>query len=124
MAANQAQARRIFLTQRLVNKQITMEEATELFTLMSRENEGLRRALSSLPPPPPPPGVPRPPTRGRPASADLTSMNVEDLLLFGAPMVAILAALVKKSGLDQFTAPPPAAEKKPSTPAKKSTTSG
>lgn len=112
MAANQAQARRVFLTQRLINKQITMEEATELFTLMSREAEGLRRALASMPAPAargevaPKPKV-SPPSPG----SDLANMSIEDLLLFGAPMMAILAALVKKSGLDQLTAPPPPAAK-------------
>ncbi|MDE1819586.1 MAG: hypothetical protein KGJ23_06270 [Euryarchaeota archaeon] len=107
MATSPPTARRIYLTQRLVNKQITMEEATELFTLMNREVDRLNRqvvAVAGVPaapggrsPPPPPPGW---------APKGLGPDNLEELLLIGGPLLGILAALMKRSGLDALGSPP------------------
>ena len=101
MATGAAAGRRTYLVHRLVNKQITMEEATELFSLMSRELEALRKqAIAGRPVPPPPEGKPPPPPpgwSGRPAG--LTE-NLEEILLFGGPLLGVLAALMKRSGVD------------------------
>ncbi len=118
MAQSSPASRRIFLTERLVNKQITMEEATELFALMNRELDRMRRQVmtGALPPPPPPSaqGGASPPSPGaaRPAVMD----NLDELLLFGGPLLGVLAALMKKSGLDMLGPPSksPAAQSKAS----------
>lgn len=114
MATSPPHARRIYLTERLVNKQITMEEATELFTLMSREMDRLRKQVTSGAIPPPPaamaaPGTTSPPSPGsRPAALD----NLEEVLLFGGPLLGVLAAIIKRSGLDALAPPPAAARPK------------
>lgn len=116
-----AQARRSYLTQRLVSQQITMEEATELFSLMTQEMERLRQQVmaASRGPVPPTPGAPPPPPppgwKGGMGSRD----NFEELLLFGGPLLGILAAMLKKSGLDGLsaglsTAPTPTPSRSPS----------
>ncbi len=129
MAAPSPGNRRVYLTNRLVNRQITMEEATELFTIMNREADRLRRQVmaasqagqeggTSPPPstaePPPPPGWS--PPRG--VGLD----NLEEILLFGGPMLGILAALIRRSGLDQLAgaSPPPSTTKPRSAPGKSS----
>lgn len=89
--------RRVFLMQRLARRQITMEEATELFTLMNRDLEALKR---SLPPPPPPPGssaARAPPPMNASTVAGISTQNLEELLIFGGPLIGLLAAVLKRS---------------------------
>jgi hypothetical protein len=118
LATPSVNPRRTYLVQRLVNKQITMEEATELFTIMARENDALRKDLTAMSRPPTAPPrrgeapVVRAPAPAAPSSFSTT--NMEDVLIFGAPMIAILAALLKKSGLDAMTAPPNGTPSSPS----------
>lgn len=133
MSAPSPGTRRVYLTGRLVNRQITMEEATELFTIMNREADRLRKQVMSasrsvqevetpptpgLPMPPPPPGW------SPPKGVGLD--NLDEILLYGGPMLGILAALMKRSGLDLLGgASPPSATAKPrTTPAKSSSQSG
>lgn len=109
--------RRVYLMQRLARRQITMEEATELFTLMNRDIEALRR---SLPPPPPPPGTPG--ARPSPTSpqfpqglAGLSTQNLEELLIFGGPLIGMLAAVLKRSMEGPLPAPTSSTENPPLT---------
>jgi hypothetical protein len=84
-----------YLVGRLRGRQITMEEATELFTL---QQQILRAQAMRLPPPPPPPpgpGIPRVAT-----STGLSGMD-QDLFWVGLPALAaaagIFAAMLKRS---------------------------
>lgn len=93
-----------YLTGRLRGRQITMEEATELFTLMqgmlARANELARVSAYRSPTPPPPagagPAVPPPPRMITPSS------SADDFLLVGILAMGagagLLAALSKRMG--------------------------
>ena len=91
----QVNARYVYLVTRLRNRQITMEEATELFALQ----QGLMRRTA---PPPPPPVRPRlaAPAKGAPTAVSATSLlddeNAGLLLLVAAAGVGVMAALIKR----------------------------
>jgi hypothetical protein len=88
-----------YLVGRLHNRQITMEEATELFTLMQsmiQTSESARAALMRVPPPPSPIG----PTAAVPAPAAPAPAAGDDLLLVGLLAMGagagLLAAMTKR----------------------------
>ncbi len=97
----QRNTRYSYLVQRLRTRQITMEEATELFGLMNgmlRASEAARALAlrnSAAPAPPPVAGVPPPP----PAPLG-PSVSSDDFLLMGFLMMGagagLLAALTKR----------------------------
>jgi hypothetical protein len=104
----QRNARYAYLVGRLRNRQITMEEATELFTVMQgmlRQSEVARAALMRLPPPPPT----TPSTKAQPVVKPPTG-NADDFLLLGllgmGAGAGLLAALTKR--MQELSAPPPA----------------
>jgi len=88
-----------YLVGRLRNRQITMEEATELFTIMQsmiQTSEAARAAMLRIAPPPsaappPPPAPPAPP--GLPMSGD--DMLLVGLIGMGAG-AGLLAAMTKR----------------------------
>jgi hypothetical protein len=92
-----------YLVSRLRNRQITMEEATELFSLMqgmiARANELARVAALRAPVPPSAGGTPPPPPPPRAAGPGTSS---DDLLLVGLLAMGagagLLAALSKRMG--------------------------
>lgn len=96
-------ARYAYLVARLRNRQMTMEEATELFTIMQgmlQTSEAARAAMVRSPPPPPAaasraPPVPRPPSPAVPVpnSDDMFAIG---LLAMGAG-AGLLAALAKRN---------------------------
>jgi len=93
-------ARYGFLVGRLHNRQITMEEATELFTIMQgmiQASEAARLALARVPTPPSPVLRPPPPPE-RALSAPATAGD--DLLLVGILAMGagagLLAAMTKR----------------------------
>ena len=95
-----ASGRYVYLLGRLRNRQITMEEATELFAL---QQSMLRDAQARAIPPPPPPGSA--PTAGPAARAPAGGampMTLDDerlaygLLILGAG-AGVLAAVLKRS---------------------------
>jgi hypothetical protein len=118
---NPSTERRVYLMQRLTNREITMEEATELFSIMSREMEGLRRMAQPPPPPPAPPQGPREeavvvvsPTG---SGGGGITIGTEEFLLMAGPFLGMLAAIVKKgSAVPPSSAPPSGASKDPRTP--------
>jgi len=94
----QRNARYVYLIARLRNRQMTMEEATELFTLMQgmlRQSEAARAAMMRLPPPPSavPSAKAQPPAVPAVRSAD-------DFLLLGVLAMGagagLIAALTKR----------------------------
>ena len=114
-------ARYAYLVGRLHNRQMTMEEATELFTLMQsmiQTSEAARIALmrtppsSMTPPPPPPTGT------GAPTGPSATSSMVasDDLLLVGLLAMGagagLLAAMTKRIQ-DATPSPDPPARSRP-----------
>jgi hypothetical protein len=110
-SANDAQrnARYAYLVGRLRNRQMTMEEATELFGLMQgmlRQSEVARAALMRAPPPPPTsptaPAVPRPVTG--PPSGGADDFFLLGLLAMGAG-AGLLAALTRR--MQDLTPPAP-----------------
>lgn len=77
-------ARYAYLVGRLRNRQITMEEATELFTIMQsmiQTSEAARAALMRVPPSPP--GVKPPPPPSTPAAPAGPPVFSDDMLLVG-----------------------------------------
>jgi hypothetical protein len=106
----QRNARYAFLVARLRNRQMTMEEATELFAIMQgmlRQSETARAALMRLPPPP----SAEPAVKARPAAAP-PSGSADDFLLLGVLAmgagVGLLSALTKRmQELTPPAAPPP-----------------
>jgi hypothetical protein len=107
---SQRNVRYAYLVGRLRNRQMTMEEATELFDVMQgmlRQSEVARAAALRMPPPPPtgmpPPPVPRPPAA--PASGGGDDFFLLGLLAMGAG-AGLLAALTKRVQ-DLTTAAPP-----------------
>ena len=106
-------ARYAYLVGRLRGRQITMEEATELFEIQQQMLARMR-AVAMAPPPPPPPGpgvaVRAPPT-GAPRPIQLLE---EDVMWEAMPVLAaaagVLAAVLKRSqelGAGVAPAPPP-----------------
>jgi hypothetical protein len=97
----QRNARYAYLIGRLRNRQITMEEATELFGIMQgmlRTSELARQAALRLPAPPPSrvPEAP-PPVEGRPPLVPVTDdLFLAGLLAMGAG-AGLLAALSKRT---------------------------
>jgi hypothetical protein len=94
-------ARYVYLVARLRNRQMTMEEATELFTIMQamlQTSESARAALLRTPPPPPTATSAHPPPAPRPAQA--LGGGGDDLLLVGLLAMGagagLLAALSKR----------------------------
>jgi hypothetical protein len=94
-----------YLSGRLRNRQITMEEATELFALMqaliARANEAARiaalRAAAPTGPLPPPGGAPPPMPRAPPVASSADDFLLVGLLAMGAG-AGLLAALSKRIG--------------------------
>ncbi len=114
---NPSPERRVYLMQRLTNREITMEEATELFSLMSREMEGLRRMAQPTPPPPASPRAPREeavvvvaPT---PSGGGGITLGTEEFLLLDGPFLGMLAAVLKKGTGAPPSEPPPSPPKDP-----------
>ena len=96
----QRNARYAYLVGRLRNRQMTMEEATELFGLMQgmlRQSELARAALMRMPPPPP--SAPSELARPRPTPA-APSGGSDDFFLLGLLAMGagagLLAALTKR----------------------------
>jgi len=101
----QRNARYGYLIGRLKNRQMTMEEATELFTLMQgmlRQSEASRAALMRVPPPPPSAAS----SKAKPAPAP-AARNADDFLLLGVLAMGagagLLAALMKR--MQELTPP-------------------
>ncbi len=105
----QRQARYNYLVGRLRSRQITMEEATELFALMQamlRVSELARRAA----PPPPVAGVPAVPHRPpRGAGAAAPSAGADDLFLVGLLAMGAGAGLLAAMARRLAEGPRPAA---------------
>ena len=94
-APSRETVRRTYLLQRLANREITMEEATELFALMSRQVEDLQKAV--LPPPPPPKPREEVVVELTPRSLSSGTVPWDEGILFGGAMSGILAAILKRS---------------------------
>ena len=93
-----------YLVGRLRSRQITMEEATELFALMqamlARANEVARAAAYRAPTPPTPAGagpVPPPPPRVAAAGSSADDLLLIGILAMGAG-AGLLAALSRRMG--------------------------
>jgi len=103
-------ARYAYLLARLQNRQMTMEEATELFTIMQgmlQTSEAARLALArATTPPPTAPGQPPPPPRipSQPTGTG-DDLFLVTLLAMGAG-AGLLAAMTKR--VQDVTAPAPA----------------
>ena len=106
----QRNSRYVFLVGRLRNRQMTMEEATELFGLMQamlRQGEAARQALLRAPPP-----VTGPVPRERPPAPVTTASSASDdffllgILAMGAG-AGLLAAMSRRL---QDMSPPAASE--------------
>ena len=97
----QRNTRYTYLVARLRNRQMTMEEATELFSLMQgmlRTSENARLALARTPAPafaPPPPERPPSPKAPAPAAGASDDFFVMGLLAMGAG-AGLLAALARR----------------------------
>jgi hypothetical protein len=113
-------ARYSYLVGRLRTRQITMEEATELFTLQQAMLVRIQATVSS-PPPSSLPG-PRAATRAPSSGGAASALSNEDVLWESMPVLAgalgILAAVLKRSQEPPGAgaAPPPPA---PAAPARK-----
>lgn len=97
--ASSRNQRYAYLVGRLHNRQITMEEATELFTIMQatiQSSEAARVALMRTPQPPSPvgPGVTAPPPSA-PAPSGGDDLLLVGLLAMGAG-AGLLAAMTKR----------------------------
>jgi len=89
--------RYVYLLGRLRNRQITMEEATELFSLQQQLLASLAASRSSSPAPPSSPGTPS--STGTPSAPGMT-FNDDSLLLGLLAMGAgagVLAAVMKRA---------------------------
>jgi predicted acylesterase/phospholipase RssA len=103
-----------YLAARLQNRQITMEEATELFTVMqamiARANEAARaaaaRASGSVPAALPPASVREAPRREAPSGGSADDLLLVGILAMGAG-AGLLAALSKRIADTNAPAPPP-----------------
>ncbi|HZY69978.1 MAG TPA: hypothetical protein VFF67_03245 [Thermoplasmata archaeon] len=97
--------RYVFLIGRLRRREITMEEATELFAL---QQAMLRAAQSALPPPPPPPGgsspalgATYPPTPSGVGGVSITEDSLWTGLLFFGAGAGVLAAVLRRSAQER-----------------------
>ena len=110
-----------YLVGRLNNRQITMEEATELFAVMQemlQMSEAARLALARVPPPPRPPtpsGAPAPSAAPAPAPSGMTGddLLMAGLLAIGAGAALIAAMAQKAQGAPPGGGPTPASRPKP-----------
>ena len=96
-----------FLVGRLHNRQITMEEATELFTIMQsmiQTSEAPRAAMMRVPPPPMPVG----PTAVVPRASAPAPGGGDDLLLVGLLAMGAGAGLLAAMARRIQEATPPA----------------
>lgn len=105
-------SRYAYLVARLRHRQITMEEATELFGIMDETIHRLRTEVIRTPPPPPPqpamgPAMP-PPTPGEPKGGP-PAISTDDLLTAGVLMIGagagIAAALKRKAEMGRSSGP-------------------
>jgi hypothetical protein len=106
----QRNARYSYLVGRLRNRQMTMEEATELFGLMQamlRQSEAARQAMMRMTPPPPGP-VPkeRPAAPPAPVSSPSDDFFLLGILAMGAG-AGLLAAMSRRLSDLTPPAPPP-----------------
>ncbi len=114
--------RRVYLMQRLTRRQITMEEATELFSLMNQEVQQLRRraaALAAAPPPSPTPSAmgeskSAAPSPSRVPGAPTITLGLEEFMLLSGPFLGMLAAILKKGTVPASPSDPPANPTAPS----------
>lgn len=94
-----AAGRYAYLVARLRNRQITMEEATELFGLMDETIRMLRTANLRMPPPAAPAAATPPPRQAAPTPG--AGVGADDLLTAGVLMIGagagIAAALRRRS---------------------------
>jgi hypothetical protein len=95
----QRNQRYVYLVGRLNNRQMTMEEATELFSMMQgmlRQSEAARLAMArAVPPPPPTGGKERPPSGPAPAGGGSDDFFLLGILAMGAG-AGLLAAMSKR----------------------------
>ena len=110
----QRNQRYVYLVARLRNRQMTMEEATELYALMDgmlRASEAARIALMRAPPPPTveraaAPLAPKPPPPAASAGEDFFLLGI---LAMGAG-AGLLAAMTKR--MQDLSPSPPAADRR------------
>jgi len=100
VAVSSSGARYAYLVSRLRNRQITMEEATELFAI--QQTLIARASVTTQPPPPPPPDVTKSddatPAATPPSSGTLFSdENLAMTLLAMGVGAGLLAAVVKRA---------------------------
>ncbi len=99
-------ARYVFLVGRLRNRQITMEEATELFEIMDLTVRSLSAAAAAVPPAPKSSASPK----SAPAESSVPRFSRDDLLPFGILLVGaasgISAALRDRSRNGPRKGPP------------------
>jgi hypothetical protein len=110
-------ARYAYLVGRLRNRQITMEEATELFTLMQamlQTSEAARIALMRTPTSPAP-AVPAPPRPSTTAVVPTVAGNLDDLLLVGLLAMGAGAGLLAANTKRVQGAPSASGTESPST---------
>jgi hypothetical protein len=91
-----------YLVARLRNRQITMEEATELFAIQQAIIARATAAAQSVPPPPPPPDVsggsaPAPTPAPASPSSPFSEENLAMTLLAMGVGAGLLAAIVKRA---------------------------
>ena len=100
-----------FLVARLRNRQITMEEATELFGLMDETMRGLRSAMAAAPPPgPSAASAPTPPAPRKEAPVGRAGFSDDDLIAAGILLLGLGAGLgsaVRERARRGPKAPPP-----------------
>jgi hypothetical protein len=121
VAGAQRNQRYAYLVARLRNRQMTMEEATELFTMMDgmlRTSEAARAAMMRAPPPGPAEALP---ARKPAVSAGAAAGGSDDFLLMGilalgagAGLLAALSRRIETGAPAPPAAPPPAATPPPS----------
>jgi hypothetical protein len=107
-----ASPRYSYLVGRLRNRQITMEEATELFALQRQQVRALQNRVNAIvsqaAPPPPPPGVPPAPGAASAAAPSLSGDYLAEGLLFLGIGAGLLAALLKRMQTGPAAPDPPA----------------
>lgn len=107
---NPVSTRYAYLVGRLRNRQITMEEATELFGIMDETIRMLRTTTIRVPPPPAPtrPPAAAPSAVTAPATSGTPTIGADDLLTAGVLMigagVGISAALRRRVADEQRSA--------------------
>ncbi|MGI0054599.1 MAG: hypothetical protein ACREBT_05870 [Thermoplasmata archaeon] len=101
-----------YLVSRLRNRQITMEEATELFGVMDSTIHTLRNAMVPRSAPPPPPPSTEPP-RPQGAAPSPTTISTDDLLTAGILLIGAGAGVASALRARSNSAPPPNPPGKP-----------